>query len=215
LSRPVFGGQVITTEELKNKYGYDHPPRAARDVRELSIQLEAFRVEAANGRKIAAYRFADPTKKQFRRFSGRTGLSKEIKEQLIAKYGCRCFIYLEKMEASDLQIDHRVPYEVAGDSDELKTDDFMLLCGSANRAKSWSCEHCENWTKIENKNICLSCYWAYPEKYTHVAMRQIRRINLVWEGDEVARYEKLKNDAAKAGFSIPQFVKDVLAKSLK
>ena len=25
----------ITTEELKNKYGYDHPPRAARDVREL------------------------------------------------------------------------------------------------------------------------------------------------------------------------------------
>ena len=53
----------ITTEELKNKYGYDHPPRAARDVRELGIQLETFRVEAANGRKIAAYRFADPTKK--------------------------------------------------------------------------------------------------------------------------------------------------------
>ena len=41
----------ITTEELKNKYGYDHPPRAARDVRELGIQLETFRVEAANGRK--------------------------------------------------------------------------------------------------------------------------------------------------------------------
>ena len=61
----------ITTEELKNKYGYDHPPRAARDVRELGIQLETFRVTAANGRKIAAYRFADPTKKQFRRFSGR------------------------------------------------------------------------------------------------------------------------------------------------
>ena len=106
----------ITTEELKNKYGYDHPPRAARDVRELGIQLETFRVEAANGRKIAAYRFADPTKKQFRRFSGRTGLSKKIKEQLIKKYGCRCFIYLEKMDAANLQIDHRVPYEVAGES---------------------------------------------------------------------------------------------------
>ena len=89
----------ITTEELKNKYGYDHPPRAARDVRELGIQLETFRVVAANGRKIAAYRFADPTKKQFRRFSGRTGLSKKIKEQLIEKYGCQCFIYLEKMDA--------------------------------------------------------------------------------------------------------------------
>ena len=205
----------ITTEELKNKYGYDHPPRAARDVRELGIQLETFRVAAANGRKIAAYRFADPTKKQFRRFSGRTGLSKKIKEQLIEEYGCQCFIYLEKMDEANLQIDHRVPYEVAGDSDELKIDDFMLLCGSANRAKSWSCEHCENWKNIKDKNICLSCYWAYPEKYNHVAMRQIRRIDLVWQGEEVAQYDQLKADAAKSGLEIPQFVKDILAKVLK
>lgn len=26
----------ITTEELKTEYGYDHPPRAARDVRYIS-----------------------------------------------------------------------------------------------------------------------------------------------------------------------------------
>ena len=205
----------ITTEELKNGYGYDHPPRAARDVRELGIQLETFRVASASGRKIAAYRFADPTKKQFRRFSGRTGLSKEIKEQLIQKYGCKCFIYLEKMAASDLQIDHRVPYEVAGDGDELKSEDFMLLCGSANRAKSWSCEHCENWKSIKDKSICLSCYWACPENYSHVAMRQIRRIDLIWQGADVAYYEKLKSDAAKAGVEIPQFVKNVLAKALR
>ena len=205
----------ITTEQLKNKYGYDHPPRAARDVRELGIQLETFRVAAANGRKIAAYRFADPTKKQFRRFSGRTGLSKEIKEHLIRKYGCQCFIYLEKMDEPHLQIDHRIPYEVAGDSKELHTEDFMLLCGSANRAKSWSCEHCENWKSIKDKNVCLSCYWAYPEKYDHVAMRQIRRIDLVWQGEEVAQYDKLKADARKSGLDIPQFVKEVLAKVLK
>jgi len=194
---------------------FDHPPRAARDVLELGIQLETFRVIAANGRKIAAYRFSDPTRKQFRRFSGRTGFSKKIKDQLIEKYGCQCFIYLEKMDAANLQIDHRVPYEVAGEADELKTDDFMLLCGSANRAKSWSCEHCENWKSIKDKNICLSCYWAYPEKYNHVAMRQIRRIDLVWQGEEVAQYDKLKADAEKSGVEIPQFVKDVLAKALK
>ncbi len=205
----------ITTEELKNKYGYDHPPRAARDVRELGIQLETFRVAAANGRKIAAYRFADPTKKQFRRFSGRTGLSKRIREQLIEKYGCQCFIYLEKMDEPNLQIDHRVPYEVAGDSDEIKIDDFMLLGGSANRAKSWSCEHCENWKSIKDKNICLSCYWAYPEEYTHVAMRQIRRIDLVWQGKEVAQYDKLRSGAAQSGLEIPRFVKDILVKALK
>lgn len=205
----------ITTEELKTKYGYDHPPRAARDVRELGIQLETFRVTAANGRKIAAYRFSDPAKKQFRRFSGRTGFSKKIKEELIQKYGCQCFIYLEKMKAADLQIDHRVPYEVAGESEELKIEDFMLLCGSANRAKSWSCEHCDNWKSIKDKNICLSCYWAFPENYQHVAMRQIRRIDLIWQGEEVAQYDKLKSDAAKTGLEIPLFVKDVLAKALK
>jgi len=205
----------ITTEELKSRYGYDHPPRAARDVRELGIELETFRVTAANGRKIAAYRFADPTKKQFRRFSGRTGLSKKIKEELIRKYGCRCFIYLEKMEGRDLQIDHRVPYEVAGESEELKIEDFMLLCGSANRAKSWSCEHCENWTSLKDKNICLSCYWAFPENYKHVALRQIRRVDLIWQGEEIAQYEKLKSDAAKSFLEIPQFVKEVLAKALK
>jgi len=37
----------------------------------------------------------------------------------------------------------------------------------------------------------------------------------VWQGEEVAQYDKLKADAATAGLEIPQFVKDVLAKALK
>ena len=82
----------ITTEELKDTYGYDHPPRAARDVREHGIPLETFRVEASNGRKIGAYRFGDPSKVRLKRFDGRAALSKELKEQLMAKDGCKCFI---------------------------------------------------------------------------------------------------------------------------
>jgi len=46
-------------------------------------------------------------------------------------------------------------------------------------------------------------------------MRQIRRIDLVWQGEEVAQYDRLKADAAKSGLEIPQFVKDILAKVLK
>jgi hypothetical protein len=34
----------ITTEELKETYGYNHPPRAVRDVREHGIPIETFRV---------------------------------------------------------------------------------------------------------------------------------------------------------------------------
>ena len=32
----------ITTEDLKEIYGYNHPPRAARDVRDRGIPLETF-----------------------------------------------------------------------------------------------------------------------------------------------------------------------------
>lgn len=206
----------ISTEELKNKYGYNHPPRAARDVKEHGIPMERITVVGSDGRKIAAYRFADPSKIKFCRLAGRTGLSKKIKQELIQKYGCRCFIYLEEMPEADLQIDHRVPYEVAGDVEaNPSADDFMLLCGSANRAKSWSCEHCENWRSLKKREVCLSCYWASPESYDHIAMRPLRRVDLLWQGEEVAQYEKLKKDANASGQSIPKFVKQIIEQAFQ
>ena len=40
----------VTTEELRELYGYEHPPRAARDVREQGIPLESIRVTGSSGR---------------------------------------------------------------------------------------------------------------------------------------------------------------------
>lgn len=202
----------ISTEELKETYGYNHPPRAVRDVREHGIPIETFRVIGSDGRKIAAYRFGDIAERKFTKLSGRTGLSKKIKEELVERYGGKCFIYLEKIDERELQIDHRVPYEVGGDGEgvELDSEDFMLLSGSANRAKSWSCEHCDNWNNIKDRTICLRCYWAYPEGYNHIAMRQLRRIDLVWQGDEIETYEKLKEEARSLEKEIPSFVKEIL-----
>lgn len=206
----------ISTEELKTKYGYNHPPRAARDVKEHGIPLERVTVTGSDGRKIAAYRFADPSKVKFRRLAGRTGLSKQIKQALIQKYGCRCFIYLEELPEAQPQIDHRIPYGVAGDiSGQPSAEDFMLLSGSANRAKSWSCEHCENWQNRKKREICLSCYWAYPEEYSHIAMRPVRRVDLLWQGDEVTQYDRLRKDAHIAGKPIPQFVKEIVERALQ
>lgn len=203
----------ITTEELKETYGYNHPPRAARDVREKGIPLETFRVTGSDGRKIAAYRFGDISKARLTRRSGRTGLSKQIKNELISRYGCQCFIYLEEVNEHELQIDHRVPYEVGGEPD-LDPENFMLLCGSANRAKSWSCEHCENWNNIKDRSICLSCYWAYPESYEHIAMRSVRRIDLLWEGDDIEMYEKLKQRATRLEKELPEFVKEIIEREI-
>lgn len=60
---------MITTEELRDVYGYDHPPRAARDARDEGIPLETLRVRNSQGRTIAAYRFGDPALVR----AGRTG----------------------------------------------------------------------------------------------------------------------------------------------
>ena len=204
---------LVTTEELKNIYGYNHPTRAARDVRERGIPLDTFRVTGSDGKKIAAYKFGDVSKARFSRFSGRTGLSKQLKDELIKRHGCKCFIYLEVVDKRELQIDHRIPFEIDGEP-EFSPEHFMLLCGSANRAKSWSCEHCENWSIIKDKSICLSCYWAYPESYTHIAMQHVRRIDLMWQGEEINIYENIKQQAIELNKEIPEFIKEIIEREI-
>ncbi|MEQ9553805.1 MAG: hypothetical protein RIM23_29825 [Coleofasciculus sp. G3-WIS-01] len=115
----------VTTEELKETYGYNHPPRAARDVRELGIPLKTFRVTGSDGRKIAAYKFGDISNVRFSRVSGRTGL--------------------------------------------------ILRCD----------------------------------------MRQVRRLDLLWQGDEIDIYERLKQQAIKLDKEIPEFVKEIIEKELR
>ncbi len=202
----------ITTEELQEKYGYNHPPRAARDVREQGIPLETFWVTGSDGRKIGAYRFGDPTTTKYSRISGRTAFAKALKAELIRLHGNRCAIYLEEFDPRDLQIDHRIPFEVAGDSlankDDPKT--YMLLCGSANRAKSWSCEHCANWQELKDSEICQKCYWAFPEDYDHVAMRQVRRADLMWIGAEIEVYDRLKKRTMELQKDIPELIKEII-----
>lgn len=92
----ILKNGYITTQELKDDYGYNHPPRAARDVRELGIPLVTYRVPGPDGRKIAAYKFGDPNeaKNMLSKVSGRTVLSKALKQALVEKYGPKCFIYL-------------------------------------------------------------------------------------------------------------------------
>ena len=182
----------ITSEELKNTYGYNHPPRAVRDVREYGIPLDTYRVVGTDGRSIAAYKFGNPAdvKNKLSKSAGRTVLSKALKQALIEKYGSKCFVYLETMDESVLQVDHRIPYEIGGEHDETDIEYYMLLSPSANRAKSWTGEHCENWER-KDSSFCLHCFWAHPENYDHVAGKYERIISLVFTGDEIDDYYKL------------------------
>ncbi len=119
----------ITTEELEKTYGYSHPPRAARDVREQGIPLETFRVKSSDGRTIAAYKFGKVEDIREGSLGGRKVFSKKLKDDLYNDDGRKCAVCAGEFEKRYLQIDHRIPYEIAGDADHLNRDnrDYMLL----------------------------------------------------------------------------------------
>ena len=208
---------VVTTEELQTLYGYDHPPRAARDVRESGIPLETFRVRSDNtGRNIAAYRFGNPDEIVHGRIHGRKVFSKPFKDELVELYDSRDAITGERSAPRYLQIDHRVPYEVAGEAshDEGNPEDYMLLDSSSQRAKSWSCEHCWNWLRDRDQAVCLSCFWASPEHYTHIAGEEVRRVDIEWRGSEVETFEHIRERAEAEDVNVANFIKNMLKRIL-
>jgi len=203
----------ITTEELKDVYGYGHPPRAARDVREKGIPLVTVKVKAKDGRTIAAYRFPDVAVLRGEALSGRANFPKAFKKQLIDHYGKKCALCSTEFDAAFLQIDHRIPYEVGGQATgELNVEDYMLVCRTCNRGKSWSCEHCPNWIKDKKPATCQTCFWCQPLRYAHIATLKVRRLNLAWGDKEVAEYDRLVALSNKAEVELPDFVKAVLRK---
>ncbi|RMG83708.1 MAG: HNH endonuclease [Bacteroidetes bacterium] len=202
----------ISTEDIKKKYGYSHPPRAARDVREAGIPLETFKVRSEEGKSIAAYRFGDLNKIQKHRFKGRRQFSKKFKKELYLSNDGRCYVCNGKFESRYLQIDHRIPYEISGDSEETRQtkEDFMLLCASCNRAKSWSCENCKNWLYTKDGKQCLKCYWGTPVQYNHIALQPIKRLELIWQGAEISFFETLQKESERKKASLQDFVKEIL-----
>lgn len=191
----------ISTSELQ-KAGYDHPPRAARDVVELGIALKRVTVKRKDGQSIASYVFdereLDPLK------TGRVVIAKKERDALFRRKGSRCNIC---SGTNNLQLDHRIPFQVAGESQRYEDDPFQVLDGSCNRKKSWECEHCQNWLKVKDLAVCETCYWANPDQYTHVAMRKERRVDVIWVRDEVKTFERLSEEARRNERTVAEEIK--------
>jgi hypothetical protein len=196
----VEKGSISTTE--LQKAGYDHPPRAARDVVEVGIALKRVAIKRDDGQRIASYIFdereLDPSK------TGRIVIAKKERDAIIERKGSKCNLC---NGATNLQLDHRIPFEVAGESQRNEDDPYQVLDGSCNRKKSWECEHCQNWLEVKDFNVCSSCYWANPDGYTHVASRPERRVDLIWTGDEVRTFETIKSSANRNGRTLCDEIK--------
>ncbi|MCE9555901.1 MAG: helix-hairpin-helix domain-containing protein [Planctomycetes bacterium] len=208
----------VSTEDLETIYGLTDAASAARDVKDAGVPLPSIRSKRKNGRQMAIYSFGDPSLIRGDRFQGRKAFSKGFKNTLIEKCGAKCALCSTPYEPRYLQLDHRVPYQIAGEEAEGQRDldEYMLLCGSCQRSKSWSCEHCENWREVRQPAICKTCYWAVPEDYTHIALKDHRRLEIVWLGaDEVMDHARLKSMAAKNAMALPLYAKAALAEYVR
>ena len=204
-----------TTDELI-EMGYSHAPRAKRDVVEQGIPIKMKMVKnETTGKKMAKYMFGDwddyKSQNLLAKTKGRSNLSDKLKQKLISEKGNKCALYGEEFPEALLQTDHRIPFEIGGDpEDMMDTSKFMLLSPSANRAKSWACEHCNNWKK-KSTDICGTCYYASPEEYEHIAEREERRMDIIFRENDMDVYnmimEYAQNDKTTAQEAFKRIVR--------
>lgn len=197
---------TLSTEQL-SRMGYQHPPRAIRDLRDAGVQVKTSRIKNSDGRGIANYTLIRE------RTSGRAGrmhVPKAFRDEVNASTDMHCAICDGVFAARELQCDHRVPFEIAGDGDGFELGAWMPLCASCNRSKSWSCEHCPNWT-VRDAATCEGCFWAFPKTYKHVATVPERRLMVAFQGDEVGLADALRDEAQRIGHSQQLLIKKLLA----
>lgn len=209
---------TVSTEQLETVYGLTDAASAARDVKDAGVPLAKTTGKRTTGRQMAVYAFGDPSLIRGDRFQGRRAFAKGFKQLLIKEFGAKCELCSTPYEPRYFQIDHRVPYQIAGELSEgdRLLQEYMLLCGSCQRSKSWSCEHCDNWREGRQPAICKSCYWAEPADYTHIALKDHRRLEIVWLGDdEVSDHAKLKSLACRNALALPLYAKAALAEHVR
>ena len=114
-----------------------------------------------------------------------------------------------KLTPQLLTVDHRVPCQIGGDAGLAERDvsAFMLLDKQSQRLKSWACERCPNFTDMKKPEVCLTCFWAFPEAYDHIATEDIRRTEIVWQGKDVPAHDGLQERAKSENMTVVEYLK--------
>jgi len=190
----------IATPEIEEKYG--HGPRAICDTRDLGIPLTTKWIRWPDGKRYASYSLATAEDKdQYGRIGGRRSIPKGVKEALIKRHGSRDFASGKEADPSSLSVDHRVPFLVGGDPDDMHAvDAFMLLDRSSQRSKSFECEACPNSQDAAQRSVatCQTCFWAHPEDYSHRAMAPGRTVSVLLDQDSAERLAELQRQHGAA-----------------
>ncbi|HEY3434421.1 MAG TPA: HNH endonuclease signature motif containing protein [Solirubrobacterales bacterium] len=201
----ILANGFITADDIQRK-GYIEHRRAVMDCRDLGFPI--IRTKSPAG--VGAWTLDVNAGVRAGR-TGRKNFKKSFRQQLIVRAGGRCEACGASEADRQLQIDHRIPYEIDPGSGKEVEAEYQMLCGSCNRSKSWTCEHeCPNW-KRRDPSVCQTCMWADPEDYEHIATRLRRRITIVLDGRAGADlFDRLKKAASDAGLPLDEFLRNLL-----
>ena len=213
LLREILRNGSVTTEDLQ-RLRLSEPRRARQDAIDRGFPVVRETVLSTNGRHIASYSLGSAAGIIAGR-KGRAAIPKVFRRKLLAHYGSRDAITGAVLDPGVLTVDHRVPYQIGGDEGLAEQDvsAFMLLDGSSQRSKSWSCENCPNFLVEKSPQVCLTCFWASPERYEHIATENIRRTDIVWQGADVPVHDHLREKAGSEGLTVLDFLKRLARKA--
>lgn len=205
--------------------GHMHTSRVICDVRDQGIPViteytkqgqPPAKIKSKDGKlekskRFAVYRLGVPENINRAKFGGRKAIPKNIRNKLILKSGSVCNLSDRQLIEYELEVDHRIPFLLLGEPENRKCpSNYMLLSKSMQRKKSMACENCPNIHKYRKIENCLSCYWASPEQYTHIAMVEERCVALSWDETDVNLFEQIANKAKEQGISVQAYIKEQL-----
>ncbi len=58
--------------------------------------------------------------------------------------------------------------------------------------------------------MCQTCYYAYPEKYNHIAGKQERKLNIVFKDDDLNLYNEIVEQAELYNISYQKVAKRMI-----
>lgn len=210
----ILENGYITTLDL-SELGYEHPPRAAADVRDRGIPLKTVS-KTIDGKRIGHYRFPDNMEQLDQTSIGRIAISKKFRKEVLEHYGEIDIFTRATTSPREIQIDHRIPYRISGDPKQpFEVEDFMPVSAAMNRAKSWECEACPNWEE-RVVEVCESCYWAIPDRsYQHVATIPVRRLDITWQGEnEIIEFDHLLQMSQDEELDMATLIKKTIMEGL-
>ena len=55
---------------------------------------------------------------------------------------------------------------------------------------------------------CERCFWAFPQDYDHIALQEIRRTDITWQGADVAVHDALELIAKREGITVADLLRN-------